>query len=232
MFKQTLMVSAVALGFVTGAFAGSLLEQPVPAPIAVGSDAGYYVGIEGGYGDTGWKDSAAIWQDNSSLLGFDYVSTTVKDSSWAGRVFAGYDFNKYFAIETGYTYFGDESLAKYTSSRTHVTLVYDKIRTQAIDLVGKIKAPLSDDFVIYAKLGPAYEMVHHKLYDNTKFNSNKLTAMFGAGVDYALTSNVVLNAEWLRLNGHQKHNSVYSLNKNYQPAADLYMVGIRYKWDM
>lgn len=224
MLKQTLMVSAVALGFVTGAFAGSLLEQPAPAPVAVGSDTGYYVGLEGGFGPTSWKDTAVFASKKAQQ------TVTIDDDSWVGRAFAGYDFSKYLAVEFGYTYFGEKTTAKADGIR-----IPGDLKLQTFDLVGKGSVALDDGFSVYAKFGPAYQMTKYKVSNvaaglfndaSTKLKSNKLTVVYGVGVDYAVTSNVIVNGEYMHFNGSQK------LDHKFQPAVNVYMVGARYKWDM
>ena len=142
--KKLLVVSAIAaLGLTSVALAGSLPEAMPMAPAAMSSDAGIYLGIQGGWGATNWKNFADI---NGTVDG------TKNDSGAVGRAFVGYDFNRYFAAEVGYSYFFNQEKLQASAANCH------KIKTSIIDLLGKIKAPITDDFGLYAKLGLGYLM--------------------------------------------------------------------------
>lgn len=224
MRNKILLVSAFALGLSSVAFAGGLPEVMPPAPVAMTSDTGVYIGIEGGYEMTNWK---SVDGDNF-LLGNQFGASATRDNGLVGRGFIGYDINKYFAIEGGFTQFNTQKTRVYIGNT-----VIMSIRTQAIDLEGKIKAPITDEFSLYGKLGANYLMSNVKSGFGLS-NRNNFNVLFGAGADYAVTPNIIINAEWMRYNGHQKLN----VNGNdcfytdYQPYADAFMVGIRYKFDL
>lgn len=278
MLKKTLVISAFALGLTSVALAGDLMEQPAPAPIAAPTaDAGFYVGLAGGYVDTGWKsiDGLSVISDVylKSVTGGGFethktiTNVSIKDDKgFGGRAFIGYDINKYFAIEGGYTYFGNK--AKLNTQETDYIVTPPettnadpivknyKIKTQAFDVVGKIKAPVADSFDLYAKLGVGYLMTKGEYVEvktanvtsDDKDNSvtnNKISLAFGAGVDYSVTPNVIINAEWFHLNGHTKlvkdtdaksGEAVYVTDiikhdkESYLPGTNQYMVGVRYKF--
>lgn len=223
MRNKILMVSALALGLSSVALAGGLPEAMPPAPCAVTSDTGIYIGIEGGYEMTNWKNvDGDVW-------GAD-TSSASRDNGLVGRGFIGYDINKYFAIEGGFTQFN--------TRRTIIRIGgfdWFYVRTQAIDLEAKIKAPITDEFSLYGKLGADYLMSNVKTNTGVNLSSrNNFNVLFGAGADYAVTPNIIINAEWLRYNGNPKLN----INTNddfysdYQPYADAFMVGVRYRFDM
>lgn len=196
--KKILVVSAIAaLGLSSVALAGGLPEEMPMAPAAIGSsEAGVYLGIQGGYGLSNWK----IFSNNVE-----------KDNGFVGRAFLGYDINKYFATEFGYTHFFNK-----------VKINAVEIKNQTFDLVGKIKAPIADEVNLYAKLGADY------MISKGDSNSEKnFGVAYGAGVDYSITPNVIVNLEWLRHNGRIK----LSDNK-LQPWTDAFLVGVRYKWDV
>ena len=203
--KKLLAVSAIALGLTSVAFAGGIPEEMSAAPMA--SDAGFYIGVEGGWGMTHW--------DN--IFGDEIVND---ENGFVARGFLGYDINRYFAIEAGYTHFFSE---------THVgvagTTLTD-IRTQAIDLLGKIKAPIVENFDLFAKLGGAYLMSHAHHGIAVEDDLHNFCLAFGAGADYYITPNVIANIEWLRYDGHSKFHD------DYQPQTDAFMVGVRYKFDL
>jgi opacity protein-like surface antigen len=217
--KKLLAVSAIAaLGFTSVAFAGGLPEEMPAAPAAVASsDMGVYVGIEGGLGLTNWKNSTIAIEDGVS---------TSNDNGVVGRAFLGYDVNRYFALEAGYTYFFNK--AKFTYNNAE----FNKIKnTQVIDAMLKGKLPVVDNFDLYAKCGVNYLMSKFDKDTNdgiTKIETsrNSFNVGFGAGADYYITPNIIANVEWLRFNGNAKNDT------KYQPNTDAFMVGLRYKFDL
>ena len=208
--KKLLVVSAIAaFGLTSVVMAGGLPEEMPVAPAAVSSsDMGVYVGIEGGYGMTNWKN-------------FDKAAKVSKDNGVVGRAFLGYDINRYFALELGYSYFFN----KPTLTSNEV----EKIKpTMVVDLMGKIKAPVVENFDLYAKLGGNYMMTRFdEVAGNKKPDGrNNFNVAYGAGADYSITPNIIANVEWLRFNGSAKFDN------KYQPNTDAFMVGLRYKFDL
>ena len=196
--KKLLVVSAIAaLGLTSVAFAGGLPEEMPAAPAAVASsDAGIYLGLQGGWGLTNWKNQ---------------YSNVSKDNGVVGRAFLGYDINRYFAIEGGYSYFFNKVTINGGSN----------IKTQAADAYFKGKLPVVDNFDLYAKLGAGWLFVNG---DNG--SRNNINVAFGAGADYYITPNVIANLEWTRIEGNAK------VGNNYIPYTDAFMVGLRYKFDL
>jgi len=214
--KKLLVVSAVAaLGFTSAALAGGLPEEMPMAPVAMCSDAGVYLGIQGGWGMTNWKN---VDTGNYEVK---------KDNGFVGRAFLGYDINRYFALEAGYTYFFNKT------EIDNAGTTQAKMKSQAVDVFGKIKAPVVDNFDLYAKLGANYLMT--KVSDVAAgtnieaVNEKSINVAFGAGADYYITPNVIANVEWLRFNGNAK---VRGVADKYQPYTDAFMIGLRYKFDL
>jgi len=206
--KKLLVVSAIAaFGLTSAAFAGGLPEEMPMAPSAVSSsDTGVYLGIEGGYGLTNWKNL-------EKLTGGFKISN---DNGVVGRAFLGYDINRYFATEVGYSYFFNKVKAGNDEG---------SLKTQNVDLMLKLKAPVVDNFDLYAKIGGNYLMSKGDDISVKNFN-----VAFGAGADYSITPNIIANVEWLRFNGNNKVE--FSDDAKYQPSTDAFMVGLRYKFDL
>jgi OmpA-OmpF porin, OOP family len=206
--KKSLVISAVAvLGLTSVAFAGGIPEEMPAAPSAA-SEQGVYVGISGGYGMTNWKNVENNYFNNHA------VSKVDKDNGFVGRAFLGYDIDKHFAIEAGYSYFFNK--AKLTSTKTV------EVKAQSIDLFGKVKGPVTDEFNLYAKVGAAYIM--SKIVDGD--SHNHIGPAFGVGAEYSVTSNIIVSAEWLRNIGSPK------IDKDYQPSTDAFLAGVRYRFDI
>lgn len=220
--NKLLVVSAVAvLGLSSVAFAGKhhnhhhVNKAPCPCVkqasvvTCAASDAGWFIGLQSGLGLTNWKNA-----ENSYVGGSDHNDDVHADNAFVGRIFTGYDFNKYFALEGGYSYFFNE--AKFTPHGLY------NIKTTAFDIYGKGTLPLVDKFDLYAKLGLDLLMTNI----NNAPNRQNVGIAFGAGVDYHFTPNVITNAEWSRMNGNARISS-----DRYQPNTDAFMVGVRYKFD-
>ena len=117
------------------------------------------------------------------------------------------------------------------------TTEVNKVKNSAIDLMGKIKAPVADNVDFYAKLGANYLM---SKFDNltlggavsvNKQNIDNFNVAYGAGIDYSITPNIIANLEWLRFNGYTRVWDSSGKVK-YQPHTDAFMVGLRYKFDV
>jgi len=214
--KKLLVISAIAaLGLTSVAFAGGLPEEMPAAPAAaVASDTGIYLGLAGGWGLTNWKNAD----------GNGGVGKVGSDNGFVGRVFAGYNINRYFAIEAGYSYFFNK-----VSTDANTSLGIDKIKTQAIDAYFKGSLPVVENFDLYAKLGAGYLMTQRNPNANNfrGGNNNNINVAFGAGADYSITPNVIANIEWTRIAGYAKYTS-----DKYIPNTDAFMVGLRYKFDL
>lgn len=210
--KKTLLISAVALGLSSVALAnGGIAAAPV-ATATVTSDftPGIYVGIQGGYADTGMK-------------ALDGIFDISKNDGIAGRIFAGYDFHKYFAVEAGYFLYGPKTELNAAGFKLA------DVRTQAFDLVGKIKAPIMDNFGLYAKAGVGYLMQKYdsKIAGVSGDNVDKFDLVYGFGGYYTFADNWTVDAGYTRYNsGHAK------ISDNWQPVVDFYSVGISYKFNL
>lgn len=161
------------------------------------SKPGFYAGIQGGRSDTFYSGRTFVsvpapTQSTTVLLTPSLITTdTINDSEVSGpsrvddvgisgRIYAGYQFNPYFAVETGYTQYTKTSFSVNTTV-THqfdrlvtsndnppiffgniidkTTAVYHhsgEISENAIDLVGKATLPLIGGFGLYVKGGAAY----------------------------------------------------------------------------
>ncbi len=218
--KKMLVVSALAfLGFSTNVLADNLSTSP----------SGFYLGISGGLGFTNYDNMQFSYRDENFKIH--------KDNHFVSRIFAGYDINRYFAVEIGYTDFwgkvsgqyndyacGDRNAASGWPCKMSTDYKFKMV--QAFDLFGKFKAPILDNVSFYGKLGINFLFGNAVDKDKERVTFKSQTdcnIAFGFGMDFALTTNLVLNAEWLRFNGNHEIES-------YQPYADALMVGLRYKF--
>ena len=128
-----------------------------------------YVGAQLGYGD--------VHQFHDDDHG--------KDTGVAGRLFAGYQFNDYFATEMGWSKFSNATASYSYSDAYNSANAKATIKTDALDLVVKGILPVTSEVKVYGKLGAAYVMSR----GNAKVS---YSTIYGNGSDSYMKPNVVL----------------------------------------
>lgn len=198
---------------------------------------GLYLGLQGGYGlsdegDGYYKHLETFANHAIGNKSFDRIY-----GGAAGRIFSGYNFNKYFSVEFGgsllpknkYIY-NNSSLPQYLSIKTE---------TYTVDLVGKFILPLNSKWNVYAKLGGAY--VHFKLNGIAQNipgnNSNTLVyeslcPAYGLGLTYNVNKNIGIDLAWL---GTYSNNRFFEKDLDPDaikpvPTTNMFMLGIAYKF--
>jgi OmpA-OmpF porin, OOP family len=150
------------------AFAGPALAQ----------DTGFYAGIH--IGQASAKDGC----EGAGALG-----VSCDDEDTAFKILGGYQFNKNFAVELGYTDFGEVSGAGGGNSfSTEAT---------AFELVAVGMLPLADKFSVYGKIGMYRGDVDTSgtgIFGSASESNTDLT--FAVGVRYDFTRNLGVRAEW------------------------------------
>ena len=99
----------------------------------------------------------------------------------------------------------------------------------AIDLVGKIKAKVVDNFGLYAKAGGVYlnsELKRKNMGPAAKIGGDAFNVTYGVGLFYEFTPNIVADLSWTRYHGDADWNK-----KDYIPFMDLFAVSLYYKFD-
>ncbi len=152
-----------------------------------------------------------------------------RDNGLAGRVFAGYDLTENFAAELGYTKFSNSTANKTVAATGAATSLNlnQKLKTYAVDLVGKGTLPLQYGFNAFGKLGVAYLNQSGNITDTAgsatyKLNKgqSKFLPTFGAGIGYAINKNVSADLSWTRI---QKVG-----NSSYLKSTDFVGFGLGY----
>ena len=202
-----------ALGFATNVLAAKTSELTA---------TGIYVGLQGGLGVTNWQDIdnlIAIVEDVSIQ-----AHSVHRNNGFATRVFAGVDINRYFAIESGFSYFFKQAYFSGIEEFDGIAMLANSpaVKIMAFDVFGKGKIPVADKFDCYAKLGANLLMRRWEFYGN----ANNVNLAFGAGVDYYITPHVVANIEWLRFNGCPR----LAYADRYQPNPDMFLLGLKYRF--
>jgi OmpA-OmpF porin, OOP family len=145
----------------------AIITAALFAAPAIAQDQGFYAGLS--LGQTKVKDYCGQFAGTG-------VSCDDKDTAW--KVFGGYQFNRHFAAELGYTDLGE---AKATFGG-----LYETIKANAFELVGVGMLPVVDRFSVFAKLG----LYRGETEDETNFGFNAketntdITFGFGARYDF------------------------------------------------
>src|SRR3954452_22261851 len=96
--------------------------------------------------DTGWYAGVSLGQSSASdaCNGVSGPGVSCEDTDTAFKIFGGYQINRNFGVELGYT-----DLGKVEASGGGVTA---SIETRAFELVGVGRYPINTQFPIYGKL--------------------------------------------------------------------------------
>ena len=216
--KKTLLASALVLAMSSSAFAAE----------------GFYV-----YGGAGYsKADTDLYSESYSDASLD-AKIDVDEKSFGLKLAAGYRFNDNFAVEGSYAYLGKAD-AKLTAVGNIIGYDVDgtatasmKAHVLAVDAVGIY--PVGDKFELFAKAGLGLGYVKTEASASGTIDgvsgsvglfSESDTRVFpklGLGVEYKLTKNVAVRAEYERYFGVSK-DSDYSIDADY----DLLSVGVKY----
>lgn len=94
---------------------------------------------------------------------------------------AGYNFNKYFALEGGITSYSGGLFSVGTSARY-------------FDIAAKGSLPFGDIFALYGRAGLAYQNITENVFSDDSY-ANNLTVMVGIGTAFKLTKTFEIHLE-------------------------------------
>lgn len=199
MYKKIAIISMLTFGFATASFA---------ANESFNTNTGFYVGGQAGFANMHYTGS-------SYTLPFSLNS--VDNVQFATRIYGGYSFLDWLAVELGYDYFGYPKFIFTPTGNDQDFL------QQGIDLVGKASVPLNYGFGLYFKAG-AVGVHRGALHQRDgefvdKEANSRISPLAGIGATYAFTNNMAVDISWSR-----------SLSVSDLPKIDLFGVGIIYKF--
>jgi len=169
---------------------------------ALSQDTGWYGGI--GIGQSKFKDSC------SGVSG-PGIACEEKDTAW--KIFGGYQFNRNFAGEFGYTDLGKTTLSISGFGSA-------SIGARGFELSGVGMLPVSQQFSVYGRLGLFHWDVDFKdgtgLVGSASASGTDLT--YGLGASFSFTKNSALRLEW------QKYQDVGDTNST--GSGDITVIGV------
>jgi OmpA-OmpF porin, OOP family len=145
---------------------------------ALAQDTGFYAGLSIG--------QSAV-DDACTGIGGPGVSCDDKDTAW--RILGGYQFNRNFAVEVGYSDLGEVSASGPGGSAS--------IESTAIEVVAVGMLPIADRFSLYGKIG-MYRGETDATAPGVSVSESNTDLTFGVGVRYDITKNLGVRAEWQR----------------------------------
>jgi OOP family OmpA-OmpF porin len=167
---------------------------------AVADDAGWIGGVSVGQSKARIDDPQII----SQLQGGGFATTSLNDVNrdTAFKIFGGYQFNQYFALEGGYFDLGKFGYAA-TTSPTGGLNGSIQIKGLNVDAVGIL--PFEGKFSIFGRLGLNYAQSRDSFNSTggvvtteSSANTNSLNLKAGVGVQYDFMDSVALRGEWER----------------------------------
>ena len=167
MKKSKARLGLAVLGF------SAALAFTVPA---AAQDAGFYAGLSLGQSKA---------DDACTGVSGPGVSCDDKDTAW--KILGGYQFNRNFAVELGYTDLGE------VSATDGVDTV--SIESTAFELVALGMMPIADKFSVYGKIG-VYRGETDASAPGISISESNTDLTFGIGVRYDFTRNLGVRAEW------------------------------------
>lgn len=181
-------------------------------------DNGLYLGMQAGLAKTGLSSDNNYHND---------IVVDFKNEFFAGRIFGGYNFNKYFSAEVGF-------LAT-TNATAH--LVYNdmkfadlKLNQQIADLTGKARFYMGDRFYAYGKGGITYDVARIKLKNsNEEAKDSRFGFLLGGGIGYDFSRNLSADVSYTVYSG-KKDGAKDMISGEWQPNTRFLAVGLSYKF--
>jgi OmpA-OmpF porin, OOP family len=168
---------------------------------AVAADSGWIVGANVGQSIANIDDG----QIAERLLGSGLTSVSISDEKddIAYKIFGGYKFNKYFALEGGYFNLGQFG---YTATTTPTGTLTGRIKLQGLNLDAVGILPITQKFSAFGRVGVSYAEAKDDFVSTgavpapTDPNPSKSFTNYkaGLGLQYDFTKHVGLRGEWER----------------------------------
>ncbi|HXJ53238.1 MAG TPA: outer membrane beta-barrel protein [Burkholderiales bacterium] len=184
--------------------ASGLVVSSAAMAQAKAADQGFYAGV-------------SIGQSSSSdaCTGVSGPGVSCDDKDTAFKIFGGYQINRNFGVELGYTDLG--------KVEAHGGGVTASVESTAFELVGVGKFPINNQFSVYGKLG--FYRADSKGRSNVGVSADETNTdlTYGLGVQYNFTGNLGVRGEW------QRYSSVGGGDIG-DSDVDVLSVGVVYKF--
>ena len=173
--------------------------------------------------DTGWYVGVSVGQSQAADICEGIPGCDDKDTAY--KIFGGYQVNRNFAIEAGYTDLG--------KAKINLTgpggFVNAEFKANAWEVVGVGILPVADRFSLFGKIGLYRGELEGTLSSNVlgttpltgKDTNTDLT--FGVGLKFDITNNFALRGEW------QRYSSLGGSEVG-ETDVDVLSIGVAFKF--
>jgi OOP family OmpA-OmpF porin len=164
-------------------------------------DSGWYLGFNAGEAKAKIDDERIT----SSLLGAGFTTASIRDDNehFGYKVFAGYDFNRHFALEGGYF---DPGRFGYYASTTPAGMLSGNMRLNGVNLDALAFLPFTEKLSAFGRVGVNYAKARDSFVGSGAAvaltpDSNKRDAnyKFGLGLQYSFSKAFAMRVEAERL---------------------------------
>lgn len=215
------------------------------------SSEGFYLGAQAGLGKLDIGNGYSDFYTYHSNF-----SQSKSEGGFVGRLSAGYMFNSYLGLETGYGFYASNTYSNHgyyvINQQSSEYKNFDaKFKTWTWDLLAKGVYSFTDSFSIYAKFGLAYvktstsgsynDFFSYNLipYDSRSYNSGQsaIRPAYSLGVAYNCNQNFALDLSWYGVYGKSKTSfneagnaKIINNADSVIPTINTVMLGINYKF--
>lgn len=173
----------------------------LPSALAADAGSGFYVGGSVGAGRAKIDDGGI----NAALvsLGATSVATTKSENSTGYKLYAGYQFNRNFAVEAGYFDLGKVS---FDSTTAPAGTLHGDARSQGgvnLDAIGIL--PINDSFSAFGRIGLQSSETKLSLSGTgaivvliPELKKRETNVKVGLGMQFDFNKNVGVRGEWER----------------------------------
>lgn len=160
-------------------------------------DANWYMGAN--LGETDANIDINRISENLSAGGFTTTGVSTDEKNLGGKLFAGYQFNRFLSFEAGYFDLGSVNFRTDTAPEGSLNGSM-KTRGLNFDMVGYI--PLHEAFSLFGRVGVNYALSKDNFYgtgavtiNDTNPSKREANLKLGYGVQYAINDNWALRLE-------------------------------------
>lgn len=223
--KRLLIASTMLFGLSGYAYsADAIVEEVVAAPLAFNWTGGY-IGGQLGY----------VWGDGDFVS--DAGNANIEPDGWLGGIYVGYNYqatnNVVVGIDADFAWTGaDDSAAAFVGPVQVGTLDTE------LEWEGAVRARLGyavDRFLPYIAGGVALGRLHGTAYNGAgvyqgEDSDTNVGWTIGAGVEYAITDNVLFRTEYRYTDFGDFEGSVAGFDSNTDFTTNDLRIGISYKF--
>lgn len=181
---------------------------------------GLYVGGSAGVSRA---DDGNFFKDETEAAGKLLGSYEWKQGGFGWSAFAGWNFNRNFAVEAGYMQFAKNNYKTPNFDIDH--------KTSAWDLVGKASLPIAEsNWDVYAKAGVAYQTTKYSsaaIQGDSK-SDKAFRPVAGVGAGYNFDNGFGVDLSWSRVFGGGTTKAHSGLLELGQPNSDLIALSVTY----